>query len=321
MRVLRRAVASAFLAASFLLSPAPVSPGRAQQANVITTSFGPAAATDVIARLLAAEFQPIFGTNFVVKNIVGAAGTIAANEVVRAKPDGTNILLSPIGPITVQPVFMRNAGYRTADLLPICMTTRAPLVLMVHKSAGVTSVQQIVERARSMRDGMFFGSTGPGTLPHLSMVTFGRMAGINLQHIAYKGPSEVQIALEQGGITIYADLPNLVLADPSFLPVAVLAPERSARFPAMPTMREAGFDLDFSIWLGLFAPAGTPPAIIRRYEEACERATKAQAVIQGVERLQMPVMFRGSEDFGRIVNADAARLRSIIEEGNLRAAD
>jgi tripartite-type tricarboxylate transporter receptor subunit TctC len=316
MRRLLRAVAAACLAVSLSAPPA-----LAQQANVITTSFGPAAATDVIARLLAAELQPIFGTNFVVKNIVGAAGTIAANEVVRAKPDGTNILLSPIGPITIQPFFMRNAGYRTADLMPICMTTRAPLVLMTHKSSGLTTVQQVVERARGMRDGMNFGSTGPGTTPHLSMVTFGRMAGINLVHVAYKGPSEVQIALEQGGVSIYADLPNLVLADPSFLPVAVLAPQRNAQFPNLPTMREAGYDLDFSIWLGLFAPAGTPRDIIQRYEAACERATRAQPVIQGHERLQMPVTFRGAEDFATIVNTDAARFRSIIEAGNLRAAD
>ena len=321
MRVLRRAVASVCLAASLFVLPALVSTVRAQQANVITTSFGPAAATDVIARLLAAEFQPIFGTNFVVKNIVGAAGTIAANEVVRAKPDGTNILLSPIGPITIQPNFMRNAGYRTSDLMPICMTTRAPLVLMVHRNSGITTVAQVIERARGMREGMNFGSTGPGTTPHLTMVNFGRMAGINLVHVAYRGPSDVQIALEQGGVTLYSDLPNLVLTDPSIVPIAVLAPERSAALPNVATMKEQGFDLDFSNWLALFAPLGTSPAIIRRYEAACERATKAAAVIQGHERMQMPVIFRNAEETATIVNADAARFRSIIEEGNLRAAD
>lgn len=313
-----RRLAAAILAA-ITLAAAP--PARAQQANVITTSFGPAAATDVIARLLAAEFAPIFGTSFVVKNIVGAAGTIAANEVVRAKPDGTNILLSPIGPITVQPVFMRNAGYRTSDLMPICMTTRAPLVLMTHRNANIGTVPVVLERARGMREGMNFGSTGPGTLPHLSMVTFGRMAGVNLVHVAYKGPGEVQIALEQGGISLYADLPNLVLNDPSVVPVAVLAPERIANLPSVPTMREQGYDLDFSIWLGLFAPLNTPREIIARYEAACERATRSAAVIQGLERLQMPVAFRGAEDFATIVRADAERLRTIIQEGNLRAAD
>jgi tripartite-type tricarboxylate transporter receptor subunit TctC len=298
----------------------PVAP-RAQQANVITTSFGPAAATDLIARLLAAEFSAQFSETWVVKNIVGAAGTSAANEVVRAKPDGSNLLLSPIGPITVQPYFMRNAGYRTEDLLPVCMTTRFPLVLMTHKSSSLTTIAEVVARARASSDPMNFGSTGPGTLPHLSMVTFGRLAGIPLVHIAYKGPSEVQLALEQGGVQLYADLPNLVLNDPSYRAVAVMAPARIERYPDLPTFREAGYELDFSIWLGLFAPRGTPPALVARFEAACERATRQPAVIQGHERLQMPISYLTAEQFAAVVRADAERNRRIVEEGNLRQAE
>ncbi|NOG71266.1 tripartite tricarboxylate transporter substrate binding protein [Roseicella sp. DB1501] len=300
------------------LGPTPL---RAQQVNVITTSFGPAAASDLISRLLATEFSQQFNENWVVKNIVGAAGTIAANEVVRAKPDGSNLLLSPIGPITVQPYFMRNAGYRTEDLLPICMTTRSPLVLMAHKSSGLTTMAEVISRARGSSDPMNFGSTGPGTLPHLSMVTFSRMAGVPLVHIAYKGPSEVQLALEQGGVQLYADLPNLVLNDPAFRAIAVMAPARLERYPDLPTFREAGYEIDFSIWLGLFAPRGTPPAIVARYEGACERATRQAAVILGHERLQMPITYRNAKTFAAIVQADAERNRSIVEEGNLRQAE
>jgi tripartite-type tricarboxylate transporter receptor subunit TctC len=320
---LARRLASLGLAASLLVAGAlPAwAQGNGQTTHVITTSFGPAAASDLISRLLATEFSQQFGQNWVVKNIAGAAGTIAANEVVRARPDGTNLLLSPIGPVTVQPSFMANAGYRTEDLLPICMTTRFPLVLMTHRTSGLDTVAKVVERARASRDALNFGSTGSGTLPHLSMVTFGRLAGIPLVHVSYRGPSEVQIALEQGGVQLYADLPNLVLTDPSFQAVAVMAPERNPRFPDLPTMREAGYDLDFSIWQGLFAPRGTPPAIIARYEAACEKATRAPAVIAGHERLLMPVTYRGAEDFAAIVAADAARARRIIEEGRLRQAE
>lgn len=311
------AIAAALLAA--LVAP----PLRAQgtATHVITTSFGPAAATDVIARLLAAEFSPIFGVNFVVKNITGAAGTIAANEVVRARPDGTNILLSPIGPITIQPSFMRNAGYRTADLIPICMTTRAPLVLMTTDKSGMASIAEVVARGRAGGDALNFGTTGPGTLPHLSMVTFGRQAGIPLVHVPYRGPSEVVIALQQNGVQLYADIPNLVMKEQGMRALAVMAPQRTPTFPDTPTFRELGFDLDFSIWLGLFAPLNTPPATIARYEAACEQATRAPGVITGHERLQMPVIFRNARDFARTVAADAERMRSIIEEGNLRAAD
>jgi tripartite-type tricarboxylate transporter receptor subunit TctC len=315
----RRRLFAAALAAACL---APLAAPRAQSANVITTSFGPAAATDVIARLLAAEFQPLLGTPFVVKNVTGAAGTIATNEVVRARPDGTNILLSPIGPITIQPSFMRNAGYRTTDLVPICMTTRAPLVLMTHERTGFRSLADVLARGRGAGGAALnYGSTGPGTTPHLSMASFARMAGIPMTHIAYRGPGELTIALQSGDVQLYADLPNLVLKESGMRVLASLSPERNEAFPDAPTMRELGFDLDFSIWLGLFAPPNTPPAIVARYEAACERATKAPAVIQGHERLQMPVMFRTAREFTAIVAADAERFRRIIEEGNLRAAE
>jgi tripartite-type tricarboxylate transporter receptor subunit TctC len=310
------------LAVVLLAAAAAVpSTARAQPTNVITTNFGPAAATDLVARLLAAEFGPMFGQTFVVKNITGAAGTIAVNEVVRARPDGTNILLSPIGPITIQPHFMRNAGYRTTDLMPICMTTRAPLVLMTSDKTGFRGVGDVVARARQAPNPLNYGSTGPGTTPHLSMVHLSRMAGIPLTHIAYRGPSEVVIALQQGDVQLYADIPNLVLKESGMRAIAVLAPERTATFPDLPTMKEMGYDIDFSIWLGLFAPTGTPPAVIARYEAACEQATKSRGLIEGHERLQMPVLFRSARDFDAIVAADSARFQKIIDEGNLRQAE
>jgi tripartite-type tricarboxylate transporter receptor subunit TctC len=317
MRTPLAALAAVLLTAAAASAPA----ARAQTTHVITTSFGPAAATDVIARLLAAEFTPMLGQTFVVKNVTGAAGIIATNEVVRARPDGTNILLSPIGPITIQPHFMRNAGYRAGDLVPICMTTRAPLVLMTPERTGFRTVADVVARARASADPLNYGTTGPGTTPHLSMFSFGRMAGIPLTHITYRGPGEVVVALQQGGVQLYADIPNLVLRESGMRAIAVLAPERTPAFPDLPTMREAGYDLDFSIWLGLFAPLGTPSAVVARYEAACERATKAPAVVAGHERLQMPVIFRGARDFAAIVAADSERFRRIIEEGNLRQAE
>jgi tripartite-type tricarboxylate transporter receptor subunit TctC len=106
-----------------------VAPARAQTPVTIVTSFGSASAADIVARLLAAEFTPMLGVPVVVKNTTGAAGTIAVNEVVRARPDGNTLLFSPMGPIAIQPNFMRNAGYRATDLAPVCIVNKAPLVM------------------------------------------------------------------------------------------------------------------------------------------------------------------------------------------------
>ena len=159
-----------FAAALALALLSNLAAARAQSPVVIVANFGPGAANDVAARLLAAEFGPDLGMPFVVKNTTGAAGTIGAAEVVRARPDGQTLLLSTIGPITVQPSFMRNAGYRATDLAPICQVSDAALVIQTPRGSGLRTLADLEARARAAGGAMPFGSTGPGTLTHLSMV-------------------------------------------------------------------------------------------------------------------------------------------------------
>jgi len=308
------------LAAAIAVLLASAGAARAQAPIVITTSFGPASAADIVARLLAAEFQPIFRQPVVVKNITGAAGTIAAAEVVRARPDGLTVLFSPIGPIAIQPSFMRNPGYRTSDLAPICMVNQAPLVMMTPANSGLKTVADVIAKARATDGTMPYATTGPGTTPHLSMVTFARVAGIRLVHVPYRGPGDVMVAFQTGDVQLMNDHPSSVKMN-GLHAIAVLAPQRLADFPAAPTMREAGYDVSFSIWHGLFAPKDTPPAIIASFEAACETASRAPAMITGHERIQTPIVYRDAKAFAAIVAADAQRMASIIEEGGLRTAE
>jgi tripartite-type tricarboxylate transporter receptor subunit TctC len=317
---MRLGLAAAATAILLLAGVLPPRTAQAQAPIVITTSFGPASAADIVARLLAAEFQPVFGQPVVVKNITGAAGTIAAAEVVRAKPDGLTVLFSPIGPIAIQPSFMKNAGYRTTDLAPVCMVNQSPLVMMTPQNSGMRTVADVVARARAKDGAMPFASTGPGTIPHLSMVTFARIAGVQMSHVPYRGPGDVMVAFQTGDVQLMNDHPSSIRMN-GLHPIATLAPRRLTEFPEVPTMEEAGYPVNFSIWHGLFAPAATPPAIIARFEAACEAASRAPAVLTGHERIQTPVVYRNARDFGAIVTADAARMRTIIEEGGLRAAE
>ncbi|WP_158292007.1 Bug family tripartite tricarboxylate transporter substrate binding protein [Paracraurococcus ruber] len=299
---------------------ASAGPARAQSAAVIVTSFGPASAADIVARLLAAEFQPLLGRPFAVKNVTGAAGTIAVNEVVRARPDGETLLFTPIGPIAIQPSFLRNAGYKASDLAPICMVNRAPLIMMTPQGSGLRTVADVVKRAKQAAAPMPYASTGMGTTPHLSMVTFARAASLKMDHIVYRGPSDVMVAFQQGAVEIFNDHPSSVRAN-NLHPIAVLNPERVPDFPDLPTMREQGFDVNFAIWHGLFAPAATPPAVIARYEAACETAVRSEAMRVGHERITTPIVFQNARDFGATVAADARTMASVIEEGGLRQAE
>lgn len=308
---------AAALAFALLFAPGAA---RAQSPVVIVANFGPGAANDVAARLLAVEFAQDLGGSFVVKNTTGAAGTIGAIEAVRARPDGQTLLLSPIGPVTIQPSFMRNAGYRTADLAPICQVTDAALVIQTPRNSGLRTLADLQARARAANGAMPFGSTGPGTLTHLSMVAWTRAAGVPMSHVPYRTPGDVIFAMQQGGVSVLSDQPAMVRPNDLHV-LAVFAPERLAEFPDAPTVRELGHDLSFSIWQGLFAPVGTPPVVLSRYEAACAKAVRSPAFRTGMERIQTPVLHRDAAAFAAVVARDAERMRRMIEEGGLRQAE
>ncbi len=293
---------------------------RAQSPVTIVVNFGPGAGNDVAARIAAAEFAQDLGGSFVVKNTTGAAGTIGAIEVVRARPDGQTLLLSPIGPVTVQPSFMRNAGYRTADLAPICQMTDAALVIQTPRNSGLRTLADLEAKARAAGGAMPYGSTGPGTLTHLSMVAWTRAAKVPMSHVPCRSPGDVIFAMQQGGVSVLSEQPATVRPNDRHV-LAVFAPERLPEFPDAPTMRELGHDLSFSIWQGLFAPAGTPPAVLARYEAACAKAVRSPAFRAGMERVQTPVVHRGAAEFAALVTRDAERMRTMIEEGGLRQAE
>lgn len=294
--------------------------GTPQGPMVIVTGFGAPSAADISARLLAAEFTTLLGRPVAVKSTSGAAGTIATNEVVRARPDGATLLFSPVGPMAIQPSFMRNAGYRTNDLEPICQVNQAALVMMTPANSGLRTLADVLARARAERGAMPYATTGMGTTPHLSMVQLARAAGIELTHITYRGPGDVMVAFQQGSVALMNDHPSSVRAN-GLHPIAVLAAERLPDFPEAPTLRELGHDIVLSIWHGLFAPKGTPAALLERVEAACAAAVQSPAVRAGHERIQTPIVYRNRRDFGEFVTAEAERFRGIIEANNLRQTE
>ncbi len=147
-----------------------------------------------------------------------------------------------------------------------------------------------------------------------------RAAGVGLSRITYRGPVDVMVAFQQGSVLIMNDHPSSVRAN-GLHPIAVLAAERLRDVQETPTMREAGFPIEMSIWHGLFAPAAPPAAVVARFEAACERASRAPAVIQGHERIQTPVVVLGARDFGAAVSRDVETMRRIIEKNNSRQAE
>ncbi|MEI6161122.1 MAG: tripartite tricarboxylate transporter substrate binding protein [Roseococcus sp.] len=295
-------------------------PAAAQTPITLVVNFVAGGPSDLMGRLLAPELSAALGTQVLIKNSAGAAGGIGAAEVARARPDGTTLLLSPIGAMAIQPHFRADLPYRPTDFAPICQVADTPVVVMSAPGSPLRNLAEVISRARESNGGFNYGSTGPGSLPHIATVAMARAAGVPMTHIPYRGNAEAVTALLRGDVSIFADQPGTLRAN-NLQAVALLAESRTPEFPETPTAREQGLDLVYSIWSGLFAPAGTPPEFLARAEAACERALRAPAVIEGFQRLATPIIFRNQRDFAAFWNAELEKFRGIVQAAGIRPGD
>ena len=295
-------------------------PAPAQAPITIVVNFVAGGPSDLMARLLAPEFSAALGSPVVVKNTAGAAGGIGAAEVARSRPDGTTLLLSPVGAVAIQPHFRADLPYKPGDFAPICQIADTPVVLMAAPNSGIRTVADLVGRAREAKAAFNFASTGPGSMPHIAAVALARAAGVEMAHIPFRGNAEAVTALLRGDVGVFADQPGTLRAN-NLQALAVMAERRTPEFPDTPTMRELGFDLVYSIWSGLFARAETPADFLDRVEAACERALRSPATVEGFRRLVTPIMFRNQRDFAGFWRDELAKFRSILQSAGMRAVD
>lgn len=294
-------------------------PARAQAPITLVVNFVAGGPSDLMARFLAPELSQSLGAPVVVKNSAGAAGVIGAAEVVRARPDGQTLLLSPIGAMAIQPNFRTDMPYRPHDLVPICQVADTPVVLM-SAPGGPRTLAEVASRAREAQGRFNFASTGPGSMPHIATVALARAMGAEMTHIPYRGNAEAVVSLLRQDVGIFADQPGTLRAN-NLHPIAIFAEQRSPEFPDTPTLREEGTDLVYSIWSGLFAPPGTPPEIIARVDAACQRALQQPAVIEGFRRLATPIVYRDAAAFRAFRDAELEKFRVVMRDAGIRPGD
>ena len=293
-------------------------PARAQIQVVV--NFAAGGPTDLVARMMQNEMAAALGQPVIVRNAAGAGGTIGTAEVARARPDGQTILFSPIGPMAIQPHFRRNLTYTLDGFAPVCQVADSPVVMMTPRNSGLRTVADVVARARAQNTAFPFASTGAGSIPHISNVAFMRLANIEMNHIPYRGSGEVMLAFQQGQVQLFTDQ-TLLIRQYDLHPIAFLTERRNPEFLDVPTMREQGYDLVYTIWSGLYAPAGTPEPVMARLEQACERTMRNPEVIAGMARVAQPILYRDRAAFGAFSRAESEKFRTLIEAAGLRAAD
>ncbi len=274
----------AFALTGFLMVPAfsqaandwPNKPVR------IVVSTAPGGGADVTARLLAPELTQSLGQSVVVENRPGASGTIAGETVARQPADGYTLLFD-ITTISVNPSLLPQMSYRPlTDLAPIAQVIQAPNVLVVHPSVPVSTLQEFIAYAKARNGELAFASSGNGSSQHLAAALFMERTGIKMNHVPYKGGGPALNDVIAGHVPVFfaflsSAAPHIKAG--RLKPIAVTGNQRSAMLPEVPTVIEAGLPgyeiYDFN---GLFAPAGTPTAVLDKIQRAVAAALASPRV-------------------------------------------
>lgn len=270
---LRRVI---LLAAAMLLSVHATGNAQGYPSGTVklTVGFAPGGGNDILARILAEKFQESFGKPFVVENRPGASGVIAVDAVKRSAPDGLNLLVGPSSAMTVNPVLLKNISYDPVkDFSPIATVGFFPLIVAAHPSVPANNLAELIALAKAEPGKVNYSSAATS----FQIVTehFAQQAGIKLQNIPYKGsaPAVLGVVANEVAFTfgdIAAVLPQVQAGKLKAL--AVTTAKRVPSLPDVPTVAESGVPgFDVSLWSALFAPAGTPPAIVKALETEVQR--------------------------------------------------
>jgi tripartite-type tricarboxylate transporter receptor subunit TctC len=282
--------------------------------------FPPGGVADIVGRPLAAQMEKTLKQPVVVTNRTGAGGAVGMAAAAKSAPDGYTILMA-LSSISIFPVSDRIQGrapaYEMKDFAPIALVTADPTVLIVSADSPWTNLKEFVASAKAYPGQINYSSSGVyGTL-HVAMEIFANAAGVKLFHVPYQGGGPALTALLGGQVHALASGPGPAAAQMKAGKVRALASwstERLAMLPDIPTFKELGYDAEFYIWSGVFAPAATPTPVLDRLRAAVrEAATSAEFKAQ-MEKVQTPVNYLDAPAFRTYWERDAARLAKALEK-------
>jgi len=310
------------LVAAALLAAAPAVFGQdAYPSKPVTmiVPFPPGGVADIVGRPLAATMEKALKQPVVVVNRTGAGGAIGMAAVAKSAPDGYTILMG-LSSISIFPVSDRINGktpaYELADFAPIALITADPTVLVVSADSPYKTVKDFVDAAKTNPGKINYSSSGVyGTL-HVAMEIFAGAAGIKLFHIPYQGGGPAVTALLGGQVQALASGPAAAVGQIKAGKMRALASwgdKRLKLLPDLPTFKELGYDAEFYIWSGVFAPAGTPAPVLAKLREAVRIAANDPAFTSAMEKVSTPVNYLDAPEFQKYWDRDAARLKTAVE--------
>jgi tripartite-type tricarboxylate transporter receptor subunit TctC len=289
------------------------------RAITMVVPFPPGGVADVTGRPTAAALEKILKQPIVVSNRPGAGGAIGNAAVANAKPDGYTILMA-LSSISVIPaadvLFDRKPAYSLDQFAPIALITADPTILTVHPSLPAKTLKELVALARSKPGQLSYSTSGVYGALHMPMEMFLHAAKLKMRHVPTTGGGPAITALLGGHVDLTAGGPAAItphVKAGKLRPLASWGPKRHEGFPDVPTFKELGYDIEYLIWAGLFAPKGTPEPVMKVLRDAARKAVEDPEFKTMMSKVNSPIHYLDAPDFQKFWMADAKRLADVVK--------
>lgn len=297
---------------------AQTSPTFPNRAIRMIVPFAAGGAVDLMARPIGKKLHEILGQPAVIDNRAGAGGSIAAEFVAKSPPDGYTLFVGSTSPLAINPAYFDKVGYDTVrDFTPISLIAQQPLVIVAHPSLPVRNPKDLIALAKKNPGKMSYGSAGPGTSNHLVGALLGKVAGIDIVHVPYKGGGPALTALLSGEIELQVSQPNTMVPhvrNGRVRAVATTGKRRSETMPDVSTLAEAGFkELEIVGWYCIVGPAGMARANVERLENAIQRAVASPEFSNLMKAEGTEPISSTPDELGNLMKSEVRRWMRIVQ--------
>jgi tripartite-type tricarboxylate transporter receptor subunit TctC len=286
----------------------------------IVVGYSAGGGVDAMARILSEKLPAVMGQPVMVENRPSVGAIVASTYVAKSKPDGYTLMMGAPGPMIFNHAVYAKLPYTPQDFTPISFVSDSPLVLLVNINNPAKTVQELVSQSRQNPDKANYGASSASF--QLITELFNKKTGAKFTHIPYKGANDSVTAVMAGDVTM-----TLADAGPAFIglqsgrvkALAVTSAARMKDYPAIPTLSELGVDLKASLWIGLLAPAGTPPEIVRMLQDSVAKVVAMPDVQKKISGMSVIPMSNTSEEFAKVIASEIPLWKQLAIDNNIKA--
>jgi tripartite-type tricarboxylate transporter receptor subunit TctC len=313
-------LAGSAAAAALGTLPAAAQEGYPSRAITFINPFPPGGAADVVARPLAAVMEPLLKQPIAIETKAGAAGAVGAQFAAAAKPDGYTILIHIVsisGFGEVDRLYGRPVKFTNADFIPIARFIADPMVLVVNDRQPFKTLKELIDAAKAKPNELIFSSSGLHGALHLPTALFMQAAGIQLRHLPTNGGGPALTALIGNNSQVLCS--SIAAASAQIKagkarPLVCFGAQRAPALPDVPTLKELGYNIEFYLWVGMFAPKGTPDAVISVLREASRKVAADETFVQAMKNIGQEVAYLDQPAFRAFWEADAKRVEAAVRQ-------